>query len=154
MQVSNPFQEKSVAKRGVFLPKFTVFFLKKHSIFLGDQNFNIKFGFGPNTEVYCSCSFKLDNEMYIIGGYEHKRQLSKISKCQLSRLSKDLPFDFSQGACAVTENIAFLCFDYENFKTCYRTTDLENFEQLTNSSYSHRAIRIAASKGIYQKRYS
>ena len=65
-----------------------------------------------------SCSTSLNGEMFVFGGKQEPRQVSRISGCGLGRVST-LPFDFD-GACqARFRNQILLCFSEYEEQTCH-----------------------------------
>ena len=67
-----------------------------------------------------------------------------------------LHFDFTHGTCATvngdSEQFILLCFaiedeKYEETKSCFKTRDLQNFEQTVDSNFDHSKSRISASPG-------
>ena len=72
-----------------------------------DTDFN--FEFGENTSVYYSCSIKYKNEFFIFGGNygDERRQISKISGCQLEQIGA-LDFDHYYGTCTDVNDMRIL----------------------------------------------
>ena len=100
-----------------------------------------------NTEASCSCSLVWNNQLYIYGGVNFKRQISKLSQYRLQRVG-DLPFGFFTGACTnMAGRKLFLCFDYYNKKQCFWSENpLGDFQNITLASYAHAATRISSSE--------
>ena len=61
---------------------------------------NLTFSFPANTEVDDSCSLLFNDKMFVFGGLNEKRQISKVTGCGLKRIG-DLDFDFHAGACTL-----------------------------------------------------
>ena len=98
-----------------------------------------------NTEAYFSCSINWQNELFIFGGVNEKRQISKLSGHQLKRVG-DLDFDLTFGACNVKGNELFLCFHEHDTRRCRRSTGpLDQFSEVALSTHSHRYIQISCS---------
>ena len=57
-----------------------------------------------------------------------------------------LPFDFAYGGCVVGMDRVFLCFGSDDYKQCQYTSDIFGSWQNTNSSFTHRDTRVAASE--------
>ena len=60
-----------------------------------------RFNWAPDTEVIQSCSINWEGEMYVFGGKNQMRQISKLSGCGLTKIG-DLTSNFNFGACAAT----------------------------------------------------
>ena len=91
----------------------------------------MQFSMEADTSVDGSCSVKLQNRFYVFGGKgtgrDGSKQISRIQGCSLIRQDKDLPFDFTNGACnsyTLSVEVAFLCFSDSSAdnagKTCYK----------------------------------
>ena len=123
------------------------------------QSKEIRFEFGPGTEVDQSCSIVWRGKMYVFGGKDYKRQISAVDGCQLKKKG-ELTFDMTNGACAQRENNeVFICFenssDLSTYKNCHRSNGpLERFVKLPSSSYDHRSTRIAVTSGEPNAVYS
>ena len=63
------------------------------------QSKQIGFAYDSKTEADGSCSVIWRGNMFIFGGWSHKKQISMVDQCQLKRVG-DLPFDMVFGACA------------------------------------------------------
>jgi len=100
--------------------------------------------FGKGTEVVDSCSVAWNNEQYVFGGQTNKRQISKIEDCELTQVG-ELDFDFSSGACDVTDKHIVLCFgNDDDTKTCrYGLDPFTITSALPQSNFGHRYTRIA-----------
>ena len=109
------------------------------------------FLYGSKTEVYHSCSITWHGDFYVFGGFEEKRQITKLNKCKLERIGS-LDYDF-YGACVnVEENSIFLCFDSERRssenKICrVGQGPLYSFSEIDQSVFEHRYSRIGANQG-------
>ena len=60
-----------------------------------------RFNWAEGTESHYSCSLTWENEMYMFGGKNQMRQISKLSGCGLTT-EGTLSFNFNFGACAST----------------------------------------------------
>ena len=105
-----------------------------------------------DTEVQLSCSVVWEGNMYLYGGLQMTRQVSKVSDCYLSRIG-NLSFEFRGGTCAsVNNNKIYWCFtnvnDSSTDKICYYSHDplASEISSLT-SNYAHRYTRIAYGNG-------
>ena len=107
---------------------------------LGQVYDNFEFGFGPQTEVWESCSVIINNTMVVFGGANHETQvfelkilvknfqISRVEGCRLVRQG-DLPFNLKNGACTRydiyngpgndNDRRVMLCFDRTDGKRCY-----------------------------------
>ena len=105
---------------------------------------NIFFVFDDNTEVHASCSFTLNNRMFIVGGEYDRRQINQVKNCQLKRLGH-LPFDCFYGACAATADHVYMCFDFDNSKTCHQTSDssLGAYDPIQSALFPYQTTRMA-----------
>ena len=91
----------------------------------------MEFFIRPDTDIYLSCSARLNGEYYVFGGATYggadnsgfTKQISKINDCRLKRVG-DLPFDFTYGACGTydvsSEERVMLCFDMNEQRKCRR----------------------------------
>ena len=115
---------------------------------------NICFEFGDDTEVLYSCGLTFRNNYFVFGGGSFETQISQIIDCQLKRIGT-LAFDHRQGGCAnVRNNLIYLCFNDNSSdrKKCrVANSPTDQFEQIADSTYEHRLIRIAASDSKLQK---
>ena len=104
------------------------------------------FSHEDNTEAYMSCSLLWNNEFYVYGGQEHRRQISKLNQYRL-KLVGALKFDFYIGACTnMADRKLFLCFDLSDSKRCYWSTNpLGDFQSAQLAFYNHAATRISSS---------
>ena len=99
--------------------------------------------------MYGSCSFAWLNTLYILGGSNQQRQVSRLEGCHLSRVG-NLPFNLKFGTCATIDSRAIVaCFDTSNkrsqVRACHITTDpLDTWLALPKSTFNHRGIKIAA----------
>ena len=115
----------------------------------------LDFNFGYGTEVYFSCSLQWQNQFYVFGGKNEKKQVSVVNGNRLERKGT-LDFDFSEGGCTVlNQSIIVLCFgDPNNRKLCrqlHSNNPVGSFTKLPESNHGHRATRIASFDG---KNYS
>ena len=106
---------------------------------------------GPNTDAYCSCSAKINGEMFVFGGYDSnynkqvirilqqimiykKDKISQIVGCRLERVG-ELPNKFAYGACGTFEfssgeERVMFCFPTSGKKKCFRLAQILNLLQL------------------------
>ena len=108
------------------------------------------FTYGPQTEVYYSCSIVWHGQLYLFGGDREKNQISTLNGCFLERVGS-LSFHHYQGACTtVHDQTIFLCFNNESgdYKKCRKSTRPTGlFLDVEETYKSHRQTRIAASAG-------
>ena len=116
------------------------------SVKFGGTDF--KFEFGTDTQVYRSCSINWKGDLYVFGGATEKRQVSLVEGCQLTRVGT-LWFNLERGACTnVNNEEIFLCFDYDNDKKCWKSSNPEGpFSSIADSLKNHKLTRIANDKG-------
>ena len=109
---------------------------------------DFEFEFGTVTEVYCSCSINWQGVMYVFGGETEYRQVSLVDVCQLTRVAT-LSFDLYRGACTnVNNEEIFLCFDIDNDKKCWKSSNPEGqFSSISDSLKNHWPSRIANDQG-------
>ena len=100
-----------------------------------------------NTDASSSCSLIWNNHLYIYGGNNFNRQISKLNQYRLQRVG-DLQFDFNEGACTnMAGRKLFLCFDFDDSKRCYWSENpLADFQNITLASYAHYRTRISSSE--------
>ena len=108
----------------------------------------VNFEFGKDTEVFRSCSLQWQNQYYVFGGYNKKRQVSMVNGNRLEQKAT-LDFEFKEGTCSIlNQNILVLCFDWDEAKMCRQSNNpLGSFKKLPSSNYDHRRIRIASFGG-------
>ena len=110
----------------------------------GGNNTNMEFFIRQDTDIYLSCSARLNGEYYVFGGNQRTpytsftKQISKINDCRLKRVG-DLPFDFEYGACGTyevsSEERVMLCFDMNEQRKCRRYSKfLSDWEILSQNS--------------------
>ena len=109
--------------------------------------------FGEGTQVYYSCSVTWRNQFFVFGGYNHKRQISKLSGCKLTSVGT-LAFDHYYAACSIAgDDVIYLCFNTNNaddYKKCRSAAEpLGNFTEIPLSTYEHRYTRIASSSSKF-----
>ena len=98
-------------------------------------------------EVFESCGVTHENNHFIFGGEENRRQVLKLIDCSLSNIGS-IPFDHRLGACDTSNGIIILCFDYDDNKQCRQaTTPLGEWNDMALSTYYHRLTQIATSTG-------
>ena len=117
------------------------------------QGDDFSFTFGKNTEVYGSCSVTWRGELFIFGGDEETKQISKLNGCQLERIGS-LSFNHDFGTCAVVnDEDIYLCFNdggSADLKRCRKANEpMGVFKEINQSNYEHRYTRIGASSGKY-----
>ena len=78
-----------------------------------------QFVFGDGTEVEDSCAATLNGEMFVFGGANEKKQISKVENCALRRIGT-LPMEFSDGACNTYQSHVLLCFADSDQTGCHR----------------------------------
>ena len=102
------------------------------------------------TEAVFSCSVNWQNELFIFGGFNEKRQISRLSGHKLERVG-DLSFDHYNGACSVmADKFILLCFDWNNSQRCRRSTGpLETFSEVMLSAHVHQGIQTSCSDSKY-----
>ena len=61
--------------------------------------------------------------MFVFGGNAQQKQISKVYKCQLSRVAS-IPFALNGGGCATFNGQVLLAFDYNDPNTSYRSVTL------------------------------
>ena len=99
------------------------------------QSKEIGFAYGSNTETIGTCSVIWRGNMFLFGGYNHKKQISMVDQCQLKRVG-DLPFIMYFGACAQrNDQQVYICFenyfDSSTGRNCHVSSGpLENFSSL------------------------
>ena len=115
----------------------------------GEQKELACFDRDATTEAEFSCSVNWNNEFFIFGGKNEKRQISRLTGHKLKRIG-DLTFDHYFGACSVMANqFVFLCFNFadsNDSKRCRRSNGpLEQFSEVALSTYEHRRILTSCS---------
>ena len=112
----------------------------------GQNDAMIIMSFGEETDASQSCSVTYRNKFYVFGGGTKRRQISEVTKCELTRIGT-LEFDHYWGTCANMDNQRiYLCFDANNQKQCRSAVNpLGNFTEIVNSTYDHGWTRAAAS---------
>ena len=118
------------------------------------QSKEIGFTFGDKTEVSGSCSIVWQGKMYMLGGYNYRRQISFVDQCQLKSIG-ELEFDMNHGACAQRNDVeVYICFENSDdpgtTKNCHRSNGpLDSFTKLQSSTYAHGLTRIAVTSGKF-----
>ena len=88
----------------------------------GETLLDTSFEMTEYVEAHGSCMTSLNGIMYMFGGVQQKRQLSRLEGCEFDRIGST-QFDFSYGACGTfVENgkeFALLCFDHNHPYLCY-----------------------------------
>ena len=98
---------------------------------------NIDFRYEDDTQSYYSCSYMFNNDMYIVGGLNFKRQVAVVSDCGLSQTEIFLPMEFDNGRCTtLSSEQVFMCFPYDAGSNCW-SFDGNKFMQEANSLYPH-----------------
>ena len=105
------------------------------------------FTIADDVEVYQSCAVTYQDQLYVYGGRNYKRQIAKVINKSLRKVGS-LPFDFTSGGCSSTTDKIILCFHRDgDGRTCYKTTNpIEQFEETRKSIHEHRHIKFASSK--------
>ena len=112
----------------------------------------IGFTYDVGTEVAASCSVVWHGQMFMFGGFIHKRQISLVDQCRL-KLIGELPFNMFHGACAQRDDSElFICFEnyaeVSSFKNCRVSNGpLKKFSKLPTSTYEHGTTRVAVTSG-------
>ena len=114
------------------------------------------FTIADNVEVSGSCAVTYQDHFYVYGGYNHKRQIAKVTDKSLRKVGS-LPFDFTSGGCSSTTDKIILCFhDDGDGRTCNKTTNpIGQFEETSKSIHEHRRIKFASSecRFLYKHRF-
>ena len=102
-----------------------------------------------NAEAYRACALTWHNSFFVFGGDRNRRQISQVVDEKL-KIIGTLGFEFHKGACYVMgSDTIWLCFNYNDsndYKRCrVGLNPLELFTQVQQSTYEHRAAKIAAS---------
>ena len=116
----------------------------------GQQEEMTCFEHGDTTEAYGSCGVNWRNELFIFGGYNEKRQISRLSGRKLERVGS-LSFVHRWGAYSVMKDeIMYLCFNAyssNDYKRCRRSNGpLEQFSEIALSNHDHRQTQTACSE--------
>ena len=121
------------------------YLLKPHGSY---RNLTLDFKFGPEIEVFYSCSLQWKNQHYVFGGYKQPRQVSMVNGYRLERKGT-LDFKIDAGGCTVlNEQTVVLCFDWRQTQVCYQSSNpLGKFTKPPNSHYTHWMTRIASFDG-------
>ena len=114
----------------------------------------LAFSFSSKTEIYESCSLIFKGIMFVFGGKNYKRQISRVTGCELERVG-NLDFNFRKGACTMTLGKILLCFPYSDLKQefvearvcriAHSPTSL--FSTIPESYYGHFETQIASNGG-------
>ena len=94
------------------------------------------------TEAFSSCFINWNNQLFIFGGSNERRQISRLTGNKLDRVGT-LDFENRSGACSVMANkFIFLCFNFafsNDKKRCRRSTGpLKQFSKIASSTYDHQ----------------
>ena len=104
------------------------------------------------TEAYYSCALNWKNRLYIFGGWDEPRQISRLSGHTLERIGS-LAFDHSFGACSVMGGEIFLCFNmlsWDDAKVCRKSTGpLEPYSEVLSSKFDHWDIQLSSSNSKF-----
>ena len=109
----------------------------------------LAFSFPSDTEVYISCSLIFNNRMFVFGGWNEKRQISRVSGCNLVRIG-NLGFDFCSGGCTIFKSQILLCFDWQSSegRVCrVASSPTTSFSKIPESNYHHYSTKIATNGG-------
>ena len=117
----------------------------------GEVNRNFNFSIDSEAQVYGSCSLTWQNELYVLGGYNTRTQISKMNKCRLEPVG-ELPFDHYYGDCVnVADGRVYVCFnsyDSVDKKKCrVASSPYGLFDEISLSLYDHSQTRIATNDG-------
>ena len=100
-----------------------------------------------NKEVESSCGVTHENNFFIYGGEENKRQVLQLNDCSLSNIGS-IPFNHELGACDSSNGLIILCFEWYDTKQCRQATQpLGEWSDMALLTYEHRATQIATSPG-------
>ena len=100
-------------------------------------------------DAYYACSINWQNELYILGGARHKRQIIRLFDHRLKRVG-DLSFDLRSGTCSMMQNTLYLCFDYDDSRRCrWSTGPLNQFSEVALSTHNHRFSQISCSNSKF-----
>ena len=109
-----------------------------------------RFKYGEDTEVKQSCSVLWHGDLYVFGGGENKRQISKVHSCGLYHYGT-LRFPFDTGACAnFNDERVYLCFNFLSRPSnqCHMASSPGgDFSEVISSNFDHACTRIAANDG-------
>ena len=118
----------------------------------GSQITDFDFSYDDETEVDASCSVLWQNENFVFGGWNKKRQIAKLDGCRLRHIG-ELTFDHVYAGCANDKNEKILlCFNFrsdedssEGDKCRSLSSPTGPYEDVPRSNYTHRETKIAAS---------
>ena len=101
------------------------------------------------TEAVYACSINWNNQLFIFGGANERRQISRLTGHKLERIGS-LDFDHKRGACSVMANsFIYLCFnvaDSNYWKRCRRSSDpLKQFSEVALSTHRHPSTQTSSS---------
>ena len=101
------------------------------------------------TEADISCSVNWQNQLFIFGGRNETRQISRLSGYKLERVG-NLLFDHWAGSCSVMGNEhIFLCFPWATNDVGNRCRlsngPLEQFSEVALSTHRHRYTQTSCS---------
>lgn len=108
------------------------------------------FSYDDMTELEQSCTLTWHNKFFVFGGYDNKRQISKVEDTKLTLIGS-LDFDHNSLACDVMPRLGpdkiFLCFSSENDnRRCRVALDpLGPFSEIQSSTYEHTGVDVACS---------
>ena len=112
----------------------------------GEQSTSFSFN---GHEVFTSCGVTHENNYFIFGGENFKKQVLKLDNCGLTNL-EPLPFNYNRGACGSSNGTIYLCFSdgYQNAKLGRRATSpLGPWSAMESSTYKHRYTVSVSSQG-------
>merc|ERR1711953_45603 len=121
--------------------------------FKGEEQNDLYFVQGRDTDIQYGCSTKFRGEFWTFGGRgaPYKNQANKIVGCEIVR-QRDLPFDFIMGACntfqlpSETKDSVFMCFGSSGYNQC-RKWDGMSYEKQPNAIHFHYDTRLSILDG-------
>ena len=115
------------------------------------------------TEAYGSCSINWKNKLFIFGGKDNARQISRLTGQKLERVGS-LDFDHVLGACSIMKTkFIYLCFSYgggyssdipDEWRRCRRSTGpLQPFPLIAMSNHGHGQIQTSTSDSKLKRQF-
>ena len=117
---------------------------------VGEQEELSCFERDSNTDAWYSCSINWENQLHVFGGWNQKRQISRLNGYKFERIGT-LPFNHYAGGCGLTHNsFIYLCFNEygsSDYQRCRRSTGpLDNFTEIPLANYEHRQVTTSSSE--------